>query len=98
MNIFISSLPSHSIKPFPLSSYSAHKVPLTFENSMRRMEWADCHGDKDGMFILIYFMASCLLAASVSFARQLDCLFEDMTGLALSLVFEPCLKLSRYPG
>lgn len=47
------------------------------------------------MFVLIYFMASRLLADSVFFARQLDCLFERMTGLALSLVFEPWLRLNR---
>lgn len=55
---------------------------------MQRMEWADCHGDKNGMFFLIYFMASRLRAASVFFAKQLDCLFEKMTGLALRRVSE----------
>lgn len=65
------------------------KLLLTYENSMQRKEWADCHEDKNGMFILIYFMASRLLTASVFFAKQVDCLFENMTDLALSLVLEP---------
>lgn len=93
--VFFSLVPSHPIKPFLLSSYSALKLLLTYENSMQRMEWADCHGDKNGMFILIYCMASRLLAASVFFAKQLDCLFENMTALALRCVFEPWWRLNR---
>lgn len=41
------------------------------------------------MFILIYSMASRLLATSVFLARQLDGLFEMKTGLSLSLMSEP---------
>lgn len=93
--VFFSLVPSHPNKPFLLSSYSALKLLWTYENSMQRMEWADCHGDKNGMFILIYCMASRLLAASVFFVKQLDCLFENMTGLALRLVFEPWLRLNK---
>lgn len=95
MSVVLSRFPSHASKPFLLSSCSALKLLGTYENSMQRMEWAACHGDKNGMRVLIYFMASRLLADSVFFARQLDCLFERMTGLALSLVFEPWLRLNR---
>lgn len=94
-SLSLSLFHSHSIKHSTSPPTQLSKLLLTYENSMQRMEWADCHGDKNGMFVLIYFMASRLLAASVFFARQLDCLFQNMTGLAPSLLSEPRWWLNR---